>query len=497
MLGLGACIQPAAYPCERDEQCDAGEAGVCHPEAGYCAYADAACNSGLRFESQAPRPFAGVCVGDVQVTGTDSDSASSSDTSQTTTGDAVCGASAQECCEPNDPCDAGLECLGRGCGCAQLLISGDVHSCYVRGDGTVECWGGNERGELGRSDPQSSFAEPGPPQGLPSLTVVSAQARQHTCMVSSGGDVYCWGDNTFDQADPNGPGLVVDPPRLVASADDGRGWTPQLVAVGTRHTCIAGDGRMSCWGNNDAGQLGFTGDGPQEVDTSSLVGQLRSLAAGFAHTCAWTDDSGESHVYCWGADDSGQLGGGSGDQSGATPTEVDLGGVEVFGLTASDIHTCVIVGPAESGSDPGEQREVRCWGSNEQGQAVGPNAAGMLEAPTDVVGLGTGAWTLVAAGPDHTCVTSDDSEAFCWGDNSAGRVDPFGTADPKNAVEVPLFDNVSARPLAAQAGDFHSCALTDDGAITCWGCGGRGQLGPDVNACETGSGFGAVTPNCG
>ena len=494
LVGLGACIQPAAYPCERDEQCDAGAEGVCHPEAGYCAYADQACQSGLRFESEAPRPLAGACVGDVQVTGTDTDPTT---TSSTSTGAAACGGSAEQCCEPDDSCDAGLECVGSGCGCVGLLVAGDVHSCYVRLDGQVHCWGGNDRGELGRSDPQSSFPEPGPVEGLPGgFNVVSAQARQHTCMVSSNGDVYCWGDNTHDQADAEGPGLVVDPPRLVASAGDGRGWTPQLVGLGARHTCISGDGRIACWGNNEGGQLGFSGDGPQEVDTSSLAGTPRALAGGFAHTCVWTDDSGDSHVYCWGSDDNGQLGGGAGDQSGTAPVEVDFGGSEVFGLTASDLHTCALVGPAESGSDPSDDRSVRCWGNNEQGQAVGPNASATLETPTEVLGLGSGPWTLVLASPEHTCVTSDDSTAFCWGSNSAGRVDPLGSGDLRTATEVELRDETGSRPLSTHPGQFHTCTIADDGSVTCWGCGGSGQLGPDLSACETGAGFAAVTPNC-
>jgi alpha-tubulin suppressor-like RCC1 family protein len=165
-------------------------------------------------------------------------------------------------------------------------------------------------------------------------------------------------------------------------------------------------------------------------------------------------------------------------------------------LAASDTHSCAIVGPSESGSDPEDGRSVLCWGNNEEGQAVGPNASGTLDSPTSVNGLPQGAWIQILVAPEHSCVTSDDATAYCWGSNSAGRVDPIGSGENLEATEVALFDSVGKRPLTVHPGKFHTCAAADDGSIACWGCGGSGQLGPDLSTCETGAGFSSLAPNC-
>jgi hypothetical protein len=89
----------------------------------------------------------------------------------------------------------------------------------------------------------------------------------------------------------------------------------------------------------------------------------------------------------------------------------------------------------------------------------------------DVDGLPTGvAVTLVAAGTDHTCALTADDRLFCWGDNANGQVGSGGSS-----VAVPqqiALPGVTALALGAR----HTCAVAA-GGLYCWGASDRGKLG--------------------
>jgi uncharacterized repeat protein (TIGR01451 family) len=111
------------------------------------------------------------------------------------------------------------------------VSGGDFHTCGIRTDGTVACWGADWDG-------QSS-----PPSGT--FTQVSASA-DHTCGVRDDGTLACWGWNGYGESSPPG-------------------GTFTQVEAGTNHTCgIRTDGTAVCWGLNDDGQLGlaFTSAAP-------------------------------------------------------------------------------------------------------------------------------------------------------------------------------------------------------------------------------------------
>ena len=69
------------------------------------------------------------------------------------------------------------------------VSAGDYHTCGVRDDGTVACWGNDDRGQAT------------PPEGR--FSSVNA-GLAHTCGVKKDGSVACWGGggNTHGQATP-------------------------------------------------------------------------------------------------------------------------------------------------------------------------------------------------------------------------------------------------------------------------------------------------------
>ncbi len=491
----GACIRPAAFPCERDEQCDAGSGdGVCQLPEGYCAYEDAACEGGFRFESRAPNGLGGECSAPSSA---DTSSGTSNDSDGESTGEASCGGPFESCCD--ESCSGSLVCLGVNCGCGFIATAGEQHTCFVHTDGTTECWGNNERGQLGRTTTGLRDAQPAFVEGLPApLALSDADGSDHTCVATLSGRVYCWGSNGEGQANADSLDESVPRAHLVADETTFVGWAPRWVATGSRHTCVAGfdddaeESHVFCWGDNTGDQLGWSGGQPEEVDTAGWRGEVEQLEAGDSHSCVLSvETTGAHHVYCWGLDEFGQLGGGEGDQSGPTPVEVELpADTRILELSASGAHTCAI-------ADQDGVRSIVCWGSNLLGQAVADGST-MAAVPTPVAGLPKSGWLSVAAGADATCATSEDDGMWCWGSNLLDKLLPGDNPETLPPTRIPLLD-IGTEAVIPAVGEFHTCAITIMGDMRCWGDGSSGQLGPDAPFIPPpdASPYWTITPTCG
>ncbi|HET6344701.1 MAG TPA: hypothetical protein VFH51_07200, partial [Myxococcota bacterium] len=126
-------------------------------------------------------------------------------------------------------------------------------------------------------------------------------------------------------------------------------------------------------------------------------------------------------------------------------------------------------------------RQVKCWGSNARGQ-LGLGDTVTRPAPADdTIDFGPGRSVLkVSAGARHACAVLDDGQIACWGDNVTafvwvlgyGAAEPFLPAPTRR---VPLAAGRTA--VDVEAGNFSTCALLDDGTVTCWGFNNWGQLG--------------------
>ncbi|MFT3792786.1 MAG: Ig-like domain repeat protein [Rudaea sp.] len=195
------------------------------------------------------------------------------------------------------------------------------------------------------------------------------------------------------------------------------------------------------------------------LDTPGVLDPVTTqVSLGLNHSCALTTAGG---VRCWGINSHGQLGDGSiTDRS----VPVDVTGLTsgVATIVAGGYHTCALT--ATGG--------VKCWGGNSDGQ-LGNDSTTDSHTPVDVTGLASGV-ALIANGNTHSCALTTAGGVMCWGENAAGQLGNGTAADSTVPVAV---TGLGSGVVAIAAGDFHTCALTEAGAVKCWGQNGDGQLG--------------------
>jgi alpha-tubulin suppressor-like RCC1 family protein len=344
----------------------------------------------------------------------------------------------------------------------RAVAAGARHTCAVRIDGTVECWGSNGTRQLGtkQSGPLPSPVE----VGSFDAAVDVAATYNHTC-VETNAEAWCWGLNNYEQTGVDGTSNVPQP-RQATPLQDVRD-----VAAGNHHSCAVlttGDGR--CWGSREFGKLGDGTSGPGSKDSPVAVAHTSNfvlLAAGSGHTCG-LDEAGD--VWCWGSPSSGKLGRGFGGSipSTAPPSseprrvESSAGGAldDVVDLGSGGDHTCAVL---QSG-------RVRCWGDGSDGQ-IGDGTTNNYSLATETQGIDDA--RRVAAGSGHTCVVRTNGSVACWGSNARGQLGTGDTRDRTTPTDVPNLSEV----VDLAAGRQHTCAVTTTGALYCWGDNQSGQIG--------------------
>ena len=307
------------------------------------------------------------------------------------------------------------------------VSAGKDHTCGVSG-GSILCWGANAHGQLGdgTTDPHDT---PQPVAGGYTFIGVTT-GRAHTCGLTKSGQVLCWGSNQAGQLGTGTSAIMSTVPVPVSS-------TQAFAQIDTGpmadHTCaIAKGGQAYCWGSNATGQLGSGSDHPELGVptmvaggfnfTSIAVGGSADNTAGSGHTCALTK---QARAYCWGANQSGELG------IGAAGSPVTLPAPVAGGLTFTSLaigrHTCGISGGA-----------AYCWGTNYAGE-LGTGSSGEPQ-PVPTAVIGGFPFTTITAGSLFTCGTTAKLGAWCWGTNTLGELGAGAAAGGWANSPVPVAD---------------------------------------------------------
>jgi alpha-tubulin suppressor-like RCC1 family protein len=295
------------------------------------------------------------------------------------------------------------------------LCAGERHSCGLRPDGRIDCWGGNAKGQLGLDD---RISRDEPTSLRPSVSVdfkALACGGNVSCAVGKDEQLYCWGDNLEGQGGQNDP--PNSPDLLVPMRVDIEPGIAQ-VTVGQGHVCaLTNAGTLYCWGRNNHGQLGLGAEAAGQVrkPTQQPGGaSYLSVGAGQMHSCAVRKDR---RLFCWGWRAEGRLGLGPGG-SGDLPEPSQVGSLADYqSVQANWFHSCAL---RASGV-------LSCWGRNEEGQ-LGLGDTELREEPANVSGLD--AVTALAVGHFHTCALRAGA-VYCWGENKEGQLG-LGNVDRRN-----------------------------------------------------------------
>lgn len=268
---------------------------------------------------------------------------------------------------------------------------GESHTCFIDIDGFGWCGGENRLGQLGNNSFTSTTGNTAVlvkgkvglvgDATLRLATIAlgrsfSCAFRQYNPTDATTTRPVCWGDNEQGQlgrnttsSDSSALAFPVANPLAIAAFD-----STSLVA-GLDHACVLSTaGNAYCWGSNGYGQLGnggAVGSGQRQLQMVAVTmpgGQtFTRLAAGEYHTCGIT---AAGAAYCWGRNNSGQLGNNS-QTNATTPTAVSMpSGVTFKAIALGELHSCAIAGtpPTAGSGTTSSAGRVYCWGDNEYGQ---------------------------------------------------------------------------------------------------------------------------------
>ena len=295
--------------------------------------------------------------------------------------------------------------------------------------------------------------------GIVDATAITADSI-HTCALHQNGTISCWGDNGDGRLGNGTTGGSSVPVQVFGITD------ATAIAAGSEHSCaLHQNGTISCWGANWYGELG---NGQSGNNAGSLI---PVQVTGITDATAITIDSRYScalhqngTISCWGENEYGELGNGT-TRNSSVPVQV-TGITDATAITAGSGHSCAL---HQNGT-------ISCWGYNRRGQLGNGQIGEYSRSSVPVQVLGITDATAITAGGSHSCALHRNGTISCWGSNGSGQLgDGRGGVNVNSSVPVQVTGITDA--ISFTAGSGHSCALHEDGTISCWGSNRYGRLG--------------------
>jgi alpha-tubulin suppressor-like RCC1 family protein len=184
----------------------------------------------------------------------------------------------------------------------ERVAAGQGHVCAIRASGALWCWGRNLYGELGQGNTVPDQIRTPVQVGSDLDWSQVAMGIQHTCALRDDASLWCWGIATGQQLGLDDTTTRSTPTRVGTGND----WVS--VDASALHGCgLRAPGTLWCWGRNDEGQLGLSYD-PVPVPVPTQIGSRQDwveLSVGWFHTCLRASDD---TLHCSGANDEGRVG---------------------------------------------------------------------------------------------------------------------------------------------------------------------------------------------
>jgi alpha-tubulin suppressor-like RCC1 family protein len=390
-------------------------------------------------------------------------------------------------CGPGKKCVAHLDCASELCSaskCADIVdvAAGNSHACARLGDGRVACWGSNNHCQL--ADAAKGFKTQPVFLSLPEPALAVALGRPdadgdgaHTVVLLAQAGILCAGSNDDGQCGNTAKSDVCS--FLPATGVPGE---VAAIAAGGAHTCaiVKPNGVLYCWGANNAGQLGDGGTTPHNTATKVAgIPAVSSVALGATFSSA-LDTVGTPWI--WGNGSYGQIGNGSNTTAVKLPTN-PTALTKVSMLRAGGDFAMAV-----------DATNVKAWGANYFLELGIANDKSDKKTPTPNALAGVAEIALGAS--DTVCTNYDDSQGKClqhsspgghgcaviaatgalqcWGRNDSGQL---GLGLTGNALPPTFVPKLSGKVVQVALGTNFGCARLESGALRCWGANKYGQTG--------------------
>jgi alpha-tubulin suppressor-like RCC1 family protein len=329
------------------------------------------------------------------------------------------------------------------------LRSGNAHTCGLSG-GHVYCWGAIGDGMLGNGV-TTTLARPAQ-IGSDHFTALSGSQGQ--CGLRSDGALMCWGNDLnfgvgFGNTDP-----VTLPTRLGTQTYSAVAGSSSIAPIASM--CAIRGGQLVCWGDNELGQLGIGNLdtpqlGPVAVNVASVPAgtQWAEVAVG-GHTCAITSTG---TLWCWGANDSGQLGNGTAGTPPVLAPSAPLAGTW--------LHVAVAEYDVPAAMTCGIQADhtLWCWGNDQPFTATQHVVPTQVGSASSWVSLSMGAGFNAAGNAATICAVQSNGTLWCWGQWLGD-----GTLD-SSTVPVQVGNDTDWSSVSV-GGEI--CATKTGGTLWCW-----------------------------
>lgn len=294
---------------------------------------------------------------------------------------------------------------------------------------------------------------------------------QHTCALTTGKRVYCWGKSNYYQTGLNTKTAVFLPTLVTVGS---AATDVEFMNAGYEQSCaITTGGALYCWGQGGhsiygGGSLGngSSANNPTPALVSGMTSGVTDVSTGYNNSCAIKDGA----VYCWGTGQNYILGKNPGTiklDNALVPVPLPApldSGVEKISLRWS--HACAI----KTGG------VAYCWGANTQGQlGLGTMTAGSL--PVELTGYGPIA--DVWAGSHGTCFKNSLGDVYCMGNNNDQEIKSPATDAEITVTEMPEFKNASKMIYS-----YVLCGIVS-GNLKCRGRNDYGSLGINIAGSKT------------
>jgi alpha-tubulin suppressor-like RCC1 family protein len=200
---------------------------------------------------------------------------------------------------------------------------GLYHGCGLTTSHTVRCWGLSSSGQAGNWNATNitSTAITDANSNVITDFMDLSVGQTNACAIRSDGSVWCWGSSNYGALGSSSANTNVAVPATAFNTNDALSLTS-----GIAFACVLRkNGQVWCWGNNDTGQLGQS---VSSLSWSSSAYQIQTwsdvqtvIAGSYAfHVCAVRQDAGVNTLWCWGRNDTSQLGAGNTPTPGFTPS---------------------------------------------------------------------------------------------------------------------------------------------------------------------------------